>query len=56
MEALGFEAAQRFGVTIDLPDWAPPEAVQVYRLGAYDPLVRGHVVYPDAFADVTHDR
>jgi putative acetyltransferase len=53
---LGFEPATRWGVHIDLPDWAPPEAAQVMRLRAYDPMVRGRLVYPPAFDEVTPDR
>jgi putative acetyltransferase len=37
---------------IHLPDWAPPEAAQVLRLGAHDPddpALRGTVVYPPPF-------
>ena len=46
----GFVDCRPHGITIDLPEWAPREAGQVYRLGGYDPAVRGHVVYPPAFA------
>lgn len=50
---LGFESSTRYGISIDLPDWAPPEAAQVIRLRGYDPAVRGRVVYPPAFDEVT---
>jgi putative acetyltransferase len=50
---LGFRFAGDHGITIDLPDWAPGEAAQVFFLQAYDPAVRGHVQYPPAIADVT---
>ena len=50
---LGFESSTRYGISIDLPDWAPPEAAQVIRLRNYDPTVRGRVVYPPAFDDVS---
>jgi putative acetyltransferase len=49
-----FEYAVPLGITITLPDWAPPEAAQVLRLQNYDPAVRGHVVYPPAFDPFTH--
>ena len=49
----GFESATALGVHIHLPSWAPPEAAQVLRLRAYDPAVRGQIVYPPAFDDVT---
>ncbi|HVJ97254.1 MAG TPA: N-acetyltransferase [Acidimicrobiia bacterium] len=50
----GFEFAVPLGITITLPDWAPPEAAQVLRLKEYDPAVRGHVVFPPAFDPFTH--
>ena len=52
---LGFEPAARHGIEMPLPDWAPREAAQVRRLGAYDPAdptLRGSVVYPAAFDGV----
>jgi putative acetyltransferase len=48
----GFRDARTLGVTIDLPDWAPRDAGQVYLRSAYDPAVRGRLVYPPAFAAV----
>ena len=51
----GFDPAERYGITIHLPDWAPPEAAQVMPLSAYDrsdPTLRGTVVYPPAFDGV----
>jgi putative acetyltransferase len=50
---LGFRFAGDHGITIDLPEWAPCEAAQVFLLKAYDPAVQGHVEYPSAIADVT---
>jgi putative acetyltransferase len=55
---LGFEPAERYGIRIDLPDWAPPEAAQVKRLGSFDPddpTLRGRVIYPSAFDGVDDD-
>lgn len=46
---LGFEHADPFGIHFDLPDWAPAEAAQVYRLSNYDPSMTGRVEYPPAF-------
>lgn len=46
---LGFEPAAARGLHIDLPDWAPPEAAQVLPLAAYDPSLRGTVLYAPAF-------
>ena len=51
---LGFEHSVRYGIEIDLPSWAPPEAAQVARLRAYDTAIRGRVKYPPAF-DVATD-
>jgi len=50
----GFEYAVPYGITIDLPAWAPAEAAQLIRLPAYDPAIIGRIVYPPAFDDVTH--
>ncbi|HET7172752.1 MAG TPA: N-acetyltransferase [Nocardioidaceae bacterium] len=47
---LGFERAARHDVRIDLPDWAPPEAAQVFLLPSYRPAIRGRLDYPPAFA------
>jgi putative acetyltransferase len=47
---LGFTFAHAHGITIDLPDWAPREAAQVYLLPRYDPTITGHVIYPPAIA------
>jgi putative acetyltransferase len=47
---LGFRFAPDFGIYIDLPDWAPREAAQVYPLLNYDPRARGRVEYPPAIA------
>ncbi len=33
----GFVAAAQHGLTLPLPDWAPPAAAQVVLLSAYDP-------------------
>ena len=52
----GFRDARTLGVTIDLPDWAPRDAGQAYPLSAYDPAVRGRLVYPPAFAAVSPPR
>lgn len=52
---LEFEPADRYGIELPLPDWAPPEAAQVRRLSTHDPAdatLRGTVVYPAAFDDV----
>jgi putative acetyltransferase len=51
----GFEHSVPLGITIELPDWAPPEAAQILRLGQYDPAIRGELVYPPAFDVVGGD-
>jgi putative acetyltransferase len=48
----GFVDCRTIGITIDLPDWAPPEAGQAYPLTGYDPTLRGRLEYPPAFAAV----
>jgi putative acetyltransferase len=50
---LGFTPASDHGITLSLPDWAPPEAAQVYLLSRYDPTIRGRVRYPPAIAAVS---
>ena len=46
----GFTDARPHGITFDLPDWSAPGAGMVYLLPRYDPVVRGRVDYPPAFA------
>jgi len=49
---LGFAAAATVGISMPLPDWAPPEAAQVLRLSSYDPSdvrLRGRLTYPPSF-------
>ena len=53
---LGFTDARLADVYFDLPEWAPEEAGQIYKLKSYDPGVRGKVVYPPAFAAVEEMR
>ena len=50
---LGFEHSARYGIEIKLPEWAPPEAAQVRTLSNYEPSIRGLVVYPPPFSDVS---
>ena len=45
----GFRPAHECGVSIDLPDWAPPEAAMVYPLSNYRPAISGKLDYPPAF-------
>ncbi len=46
----GFRDCRELGISIALPDWAPPEAGMVFPLPCYDARVRGRLVYPPAFA------
>jgi putative acetyltransferase len=46
----GFVDARTLGISIHLPDWAPPEAGQAIPLSSYDSTVRGEAVYPPPFA------
>jgi putative acetyltransferase len=49
---LGFEPAAAHGVTMPIPDWAPPEAAQLLPLPSFRPddlHGGGTVVYPAAF-------
>jgi putative acetyltransferase len=46
----GFRDCRTFGIELKLPDGVPPEAAMAYALPAYDPRLRGRVVYPPAFA------
>ena len=45
----GFVDCRTLGITMNLPDWAPPDAGQAMPLSAYDPSLRGTVVYPPPF-------
>ena len=49
----GFLPAGDSGITMRLPDWAPPEAAQIFRLPGCRAAIRGRVVYPPAFDAVT---
>lgn len=48
----GFKSAGDFGVSIDLPSWASPEAAMIYPLTHYRGEIKGHVIYPPAFDKV----
>lgn len=45
----GFVDCRTLGITIHLPDWAPPDAGQALPLTAYDPSLRGTLVHPPPF-------
>lgn len=48
----GFVPSAEHGITMRLPDWAPPEAAQVLRLGAWTGGRRGQLIEPPAFDDL----
>ena len=50
---LGFEYSVPYGISFNLPSWAPAEAAQIMRLANYDSSIKGHVVYPPAFDEAT---
>jgi putative acetyltransferase len=52
----GFRPSRQLGISINLPDWAPDDAAMARPLSAYDPDIRGVVVYPPAFDNVNADR
>ena len=52
-DRFGFEAASEYGIDLPLPDWAPPQAAQVYRLTNYRPDLRGRIEYPPAIAAIS---
>jgi putative acetyltransferase len=45
----GFVDCRTLGITIHLPDWAPPDAGQALPLSAYHASVRGTLVHPPPF-------
>lgn len=49
----GFEPAHERGIELPLPDWAPRQAGQLHRLEAYSEAMRGTVIYPSAFDEVS---
>lgn len=50
----GFEFSELYDVYINLPDWAPKEAAQIYKLTNFEPNLKGKVLYPIAFDHVIH--
>ena len=50
----GFRDSRTLGVTMDLPDWAPPEAGMARPLRAYRPSTRGRLVESQPFLDLQH--
>ena len=50
----GFRDSRAFGVSMDLPDWAPPGAGMACPLSAYRPSTRGRLLESQPFLDLTH--
>ena len=50
----GFRDSRTLGVSMDLPDWAAPEAGMAYPLSAYGPSTRGHLIQSQPFIDLRH--
>jgi putative acetyltransferase len=50
----GFRDSRTLGITMDLPDWAPPEAGMACPLSAYQPSTRGRLIESQPFLDLTH--
>ena len=48
----GFEVANKFGVSMELPSWAPPEAAMAHPLAAYQSKCRGAVIQTSAFNEM----
>ena len=49
----GFRDSRTLGVSMDLPDWAPPEAGMARPLSAYRPSIRGRLVESQPFLDLS---
>lgn len=52
----GFEPANKHGIELPLPDWAPRDAGQILRLEHYDSGLVGAVIYPEYFDQATLER
>ena len=48
----GFRDSRTMGITMRLPDWAPPEAGMARPLSAYDPSTRGRLIESQPFIDL----
>lgn len=51
----GFRDSRTLGITMDLPDWAPPEAGMACPLAAHSPSTRGHLIESQPFLDLPHE-
>jgi putative acetyltransferase len=50
----GFRASRTLGISMDLPDWAPPEAGMACPLSAYRLSTHGRLIESQPFLDLTH--
>ncbi len=50
----GFRDSRTLGISMDLPDWAPPEAGMACPLSTYRQLTRGRLIESQPFLDLTH--
>lgn len=50
----GFRDSRKLGISMDLPDWAPPEAGMACPLSAYQPSTRGRLIESQPFLELTH--
>lgn len=50
----GFRDSRTLGISMALPDWAPPEAGMARPLSAYSPSTRGRLIESQPFLDLTH--
>lgn len=49
----GFRDSRTLGVSMDLPDWAPPDAAMACPLSAYRSSTRGRLIESQPFLDLT---
>lgn len=52
---LGFRDSRTLGISMDLPDWAPPEAGMACPLSGYQQTTRGRLRESQPFLDVAPD-
>jgi putative acetyltransferase len=50
----GFRDSRTLGVSMDLPEWAPPEAGMAYPLSACRSSTCGHLIESQPFLDLLH--
>ena len=48
----GFRDSRTLGISMDLPDWAPPEAGMACPLSAHVPSTRGRLIESQPFLDL----